>query len=115
MKSTGRTFIKKPINNEPTTDNQSNRTQFLTDQSSTVQASDEDEGDSSDFEYSRKQKRNQRLRKPESSTRTTSGAEETENDETSDRIKNRETDDELFTVIEEKTLESLDETRHKKR
>ncbi|CAF3377290.1 unnamed protein product [Rotaria socialis] len=119
VKTTARTFTKPAVNNETTTDNQSSPTQNHTDQSSTIQESDdEDDADveTSDFDSSRKQKRNNRFKK---TAPTTSGTEETENEDTSEeqrfRTKNRDTDDELLTVMEEKTLESFEGSRYKKR
>ncbi|CAF4115313.1 unnamed protein product [Rotaria magnacalcarata] len=124
VKTTARTFTKPAANNETTTDNQSSRMQNHTDQSSTIQESDEDDEDdgdveTSDFDSSRKQKRNNRFKKFDLSVQTTSGTEETENEETSERqrfqTKNRDTDEELRTVMEEKTLESFEGSRYKKR
>ncbi|CAF1054651.1 unnamed protein product [Rotaria sordida] len=120
IKTTTRTFTKYP-NNEKLIDNQKNHTSTFTDQSSTNRTSDyeDDDEDVSDFELSRKQKQKKRFHKHNSSVRTTSGTEESGNDETSEqqsiRMKNRDTDDDLFTVREEKTLESLEGARHKKR
>ncbi|CAF3173901.1 unnamed protein product [Rotaria sp. Silwood2] len=118
IKTTARTYTKV-TNNDNMIDNKNNRTVMLTDQSSTIQASDEEDDDVSDFDYSRKQKQNKRFHKNNSSVRTTSETEETENDETSEqqsiRMKNRDTDDDLFTVREERTLESLEGARYKKR
>ncbi len=94
----------------------SDRTSKLTNQtSSAIRPSEEDNEDLSDYESNRKQKK----RLYDSSVRTTSATEDSENDETSDqqstRMKNHETDDDLFTVREEKTLESLEGARYKKR
>ena len=97
----------------------SGRTTTYTDQSSTLRPSDEEDEDVSDFESSRKQKKKFHFSRYDSSARTTSGVEESETDEASEqrsyRTKNRDTDDDLFTVREEKTMESLEGARYKKR
>ncbi|CAF1294841.1 unnamed protein product [Rotaria sp. Silwood1] len=115
IKTTARTYTKHTNNNE----NINNHTSMFTDQSSTNQPSDDEDEDISDFNLSRKQKQKKRFHKNNSSVRTTTETEESENDETSEqqsiRMKNRDTDDDLFTVREEKTLESLEGARYKKR
>lgn len=100
--------------------NRSGRTTIYTGQSSTpLRPSEEEDDDVSDFETSRKQKKKIHFSRYDSSTRTTSGTEESETDETSEqrsiRTKNLDTDDDLFTVREEKTQESLEGARYKKR
>ena len=99
--------------------NRSGRTTLYTDQSSTLRPSEEEDEDVSDYETSRKQKKKIHFSRYDSSARTTSGTEESETDATSEqrsiRTKNRDTDDDLFTVREEKTQESLEGARYKKR
>lgn len=65
-------------------------------------------------------KKNVRYAKFDSSGRTTSGPEESDNEidnhsQKNMRLKNRDTNEDLFTVREEKTLESFDGVRYKKR
>lgn len=101
----------KPIETES---HRSGRTSKLTDPSSSSAASSEDEV-TSDVESHRKEKK----RIYESSVRTATVTETSDNDETTDRhstrTKNRDSDDDLFTVREEKTLESFEGARGKKR
>ena len=64
-------------------------------------------------------KKNVRYAKFDSSGRVTSSTEDSETEVTkygqrNTRAKNRDVDDDLFTVREEKTLESLEHTQYKK-
>jgi hypothetical protein len=85
----------------------SSRTTKFSDQSISSNRASED-GNESDFQSSRKEKK----RVYGSSVPTTSTTEESDTDQTT---KQRHTDDDLFTVREEKTLESLQGVRSKKR
>jgi hypothetical protein len=99
--------------------NRSGRTTISTDHSSALRPSEEEDEDVSDFEFGRKQKKKLHMTRYDSSARTTTATEESETDATSEqrsfRTKNRDTDDDLFTVREEKTLESFEGAHYKKR
>lgn len=107
IKTTNKTYAKYANANH------SSRT---TDQSrSTSRPSEQDDGDTSDYESNHKQKK----KYYQSSGRTTTVTDESSNDETSEQrsipTKYRDTDEDLFTVREEKTMESLENARYKKR
>lgn len=79
----------------------------------------------SDYEVNRQskqqlKKKNVRYAKYDSAGRTTSGTEESDNEidnhsQRNMRNKTRDTNDDLFTVREEKTMESIENARYKKR
>ena len=113
---TNRTYTKNPSFDDMIP-NQNETATVFTDRSSTIRPSEEEDDDPSDFEISRKQKQNAYFPKYDSSARTTSRTEENENasDQQSTRMKNQDTDDDLFTAQEGKTPETMGSVRYKKR
>jgi len=105
--------------------NQSSRTTLRTNRSNPSRPSDDEYENLSDYDTNRKhqqqsKKKMVRYAKYDSFGRTTNGPEENENelDNHSQRnmhIKNHDINDDLFTVREEKTLESFEGARYKKR
>jgi hypothetical protein len=100
--------------------NQTSRTNVRTNR-----RSDDEYENLSDYDTNRKskqktKKKNVRYAKFDSSGRVTSGPEDSENEldnhnQKTMRAKNRDINDDLFTVREEKTAESIEGSRYKKR
>jgi hypothetical protein len=90
----------------------------------TSRTSEDEDGNLSDYDPNRKskqqlRKKNVRYAKYDSYGRSTNGPDESgnesDNSQRNMRLRNRNTDDDLFTVREEKTLESSEGARYKKR
>jgi hypothetical protein len=114
IKTTNKTYTKSLGNNGLISHRSTTTAQ--SDRSSAIRPSEEEDEDVSDFEISAKQKKTRRYPKYDSSAQATTTTEESEtDDQQSTRMRYRDTDDDLFTVREEKTLESMEGARYKKR
>jgi hypothetical protein len=118
VKSTKQADIRHGNRSYP---NQTSRTTVRTSRSN--HTSEDEDGTKSESDVNRRhkqsiKKKNVRYAKYDSYGRTTDGTEGSENDnhsQRSTRVRNRDTNDDLFTVREEKTLESIEGVRYKKR
>ncbi|CAF0828959.1 unnamed protein product [Rotaria sordida] len=100
--------------------NQTSRTTMRTDRSNINRQGENDDDDLSNYKYNNKQPLKKKNVRYANGRTTTNSDDENDNEFTNHgqrtiRTRNRDIDDDLFTVREEKTLESFEGARYKKR